>query len=516
MRKFLSILFVFTLILGIGSYSAFAGAPVDADGDGVKSNQDCNDNDATIYPDAPEIPCDGIDQDCDDVDLVDCNDAACSNDPSCQTGSCAPPPLNADHTGKNDLQGDFASAEEIVTLTCTQCHSNKARDVSASTHHAWDNKNLQVNNFCTIAMPNGHCIKCHPSFDKKLNDYSLPLSNDKIDCLICHAQDYSRDVVDGAAVGVKPDTMTWGEIARSVGEKVTKGMCLRCHAGAGGGNKQGDLGGSLATADANLDVHMGNCMECVDCHQWNKHQVAGAGTQHPSGTNRFSCSDCHSEADITANGLHSNGHYNWMACQTCHIPEFAKVDTTNTNWYYDVSGFTLQKLTNLKPVYKWWDGASTLNFDLLADTVDPAGTTILAGPNEAAKPANPSGQTAIKAYPFYEHPGANAIDATSNKIMPFYRNSSCGVIDAPNNRSWNESIWNCAIDLAATDWNNAYGAGTIEYSGNLGFANTVMYLNLNHEVTRANALTCTDCHQTAEGGSSNRNTTWRGWTDLGY
>ena len=59
----------------------------DNDGDGSKENVDCDDNDATVYPDAEEIPDDGIDQDCDgedlvpeDIDgdgynsLVDCND----------------------------------------------------------------------------------------------------------------------------------------------------------------------------------------------------------------------------------------------------------------------------------------------------------------------------------------------------------------------------------------------------------------------------------------------------------
>jgi hypothetical protein len=48
-------------------------AIVDADGDGFgASNGDCDDTDATIYDDAPEVADDGIDQDCDGNDTVSC------------------------------------------------------------------------------------------------------------------------------------------------------------------------------------------------------------------------------------------------------------------------------------------------------------------------------------------------------------------------------------------------------------------------------------------------------------
>jgi hypothetical protein len=46
-------------------------AYVDTDGDGFTENQgDCDDNDNSIYPGAPEICGDGIDQDCDGSDKI--------------------------------------------------------------------------------------------------------------------------------------------------------------------------------------------------------------------------------------------------------------------------------------------------------------------------------------------------------------------------------------------------------------------------------------------------------------
>jgi len=41
--------------------------PNDVDGDGYSSSEDCDDGDPAVHPGAPEVPCDGVDNNCDSV-----------------------------------------------------------------------------------------------------------------------------------------------------------------------------------------------------------------------------------------------------------------------------------------------------------------------------------------------------------------------------------------------------------------------------------------------------------------
>ena len=61
------------LVLLMGSTPVRAQCPMDADGDGHISaacgGDDCNDSNAAVYPGATEIPGDGVDENCDGLEL---------------------------------------------------------------------------------------------------------------------------------------------------------------------------------------------------------------------------------------------------------------------------------------------------------------------------------------------------------------------------------------------------------------------------------------------------------------
>jgi hypothetical protein len=402
-------------------------APVcpDQDGDGYTDSscggQDCNDSAPFTFPGAEEICGDSIDQDCNGTDLAcepppvcpdqdgdgytdsacggqDCNDSApftfpgaeeiCGDsiDQDCNGADLAcPPPSDTPHA-------DLTFAE--YPSNCLSCHYNEAIEMKNSTHYKWVGEtpdmanstgSIQgkltngVNSYCiNIKGDWPVCGSCHVGRGKQPDAPDAGLEN--IDCLVCHNEEYatSRSRLADGSMGVVTPT---DSMVRNIAAP-TRSSCLSCHAKAGGGDgvKRGDL--SLATAhnsDPEFDVHMntgGDDLSCQACHVFENHLVIGKGsdirpTDDVSRGSEISCTTCHTGKD--SNGHDSstiNRHVSRVACQTCHIPTYAKVATeTYRDWQVSHTGqpadgssgpghpYTLKE-ANLVPEYKFWNRMS--------------------------------------------------------------------------------------------------------------------------------------------------------------
>src|SRR5574340_466290 len=253
------------------------------------------------------------------------------------------------------------------TKTCLACHEEQAKHAFGSIHYQWKapapnlvnaggekiGKINSTNDFCTnpsfqwigiLANDQGKvigngCSKCHAGLGLKPSDTMSQAQLKNIDCLICHAPNYRREVVkkeDGTlawvpAARANPELMT--SIAQSVGKPANLNG-LACHVGSGGGLnfKRGDLETAHLAPARDFDVHMGSGMQCIQCHKFREHKVEGAGTQMsgmdcPSNEQRRFCENCHKSAPHRTAVL--TRHAASVACTTCPIPEFAKKDATD-------------------------------------------------------------------------------------------------------------------------------------------------------------------------------------------
>ena len=83
---------------------------------------------------------------------------------------------------------------------------------------------------------------------------------------------------------------------------------------------------------------------CTTCHMTDDHQISGSRYGH-AGDDWQGCEDCHT---TTPHKLDSLNSHSKVACQTCHIPEFARGGPpTKMTWDWSVAG---QKDSNGKPL----------------------------------------------------------------------------------------------------------------------------------------------------------------------
>jgi hypothetical protein len=111
--------------------------------------------------------------------------------------------------------------------------------------------------------------------------------------------------------------------------------------------KHGDLDSSLFDPTRAVDVHMaseGANLQCVDCHVTENYKMKGKVYSVSSmNRDRSTCESCHTETPHESNVI--NEHTVKVACQTCHIPVYVKVNPTKLSWDWSTAG----KLKDGKP-----------------------------------------------------------------------------------------------------------------------------------------------------------------------
>jgi hypothetical protein len=411
---------------------------------------------------------------------------------------------------------------------CATCHSAEADEVVASAHYKWEGPatymttgpatqgklRTAINSYCGNIIGNWGCSSCHVGIGKRPDDATLTAQQhrENVDCLICHQKDYKRkkDTVTGLMV---PDTVnmiiTMDQAVQTL-HKPTRSTCLTCHAKGGGGdnNKRGDMAVAHGTTtDRNFDVHMavsanGN-FACQKCHTVQLHKIAGRGsdlretdlnvaigcstaTCHPTKMN----STGHTTTDV-------NKHRNRVACQTCHIKNYAR-DAADTaanestemtrdwsvpEWHTANNRWepTMTRANNVKPEYNFWNGTSwgyslgeVATFDPLKNayqTVRPVGAI-----------TDPLG---TKLFPF-KYKTAYVPRATNlNVLIPvdtktyFSGAGNAGGVDA--------SILS-SLTLMGLSTSEPYGWVTDD---------TVQLITHEVPLSSGNVLTCTNCHVSA-------------------
>ncbi len=420
------------------------------------------------------------------------------------------------------------------TKTCLKCHTKQAKSFFHSQHYQWegsapaivnsDGKRLgkmnTINDFCTnpeaswIGLTKNSrgevlskgCSACHAGLGKMPVATESREQLENIDCLMCHASGYRRDLYPTEDGGWEWKPILWKnqEGMDSVSKRIslpTRTMCLRCHAGSGGGPnfKRGDIEYALADTTADFDVHMGTDgadMQCIDCHAGEDHRVRGrgadlSGTDMPSRPLSCDDADCHGTEPHGEEVL--NIHAKTVYCTTCHVPTFAKADATDMvrDWstpkYHEEADkysatITLEK--DVKPVYAWFDGTTWEQLPGVPVTTRPDGTVGM------MLPQGHRGEAGARIYPFKLHRGKLPVLDSNGYLVPIVVEEffADGDID--------KAVKNAADEM--------YGVENASYH----WVDTTRYMGIFHEVEPGTkALECLDCH--SQGGRLD-------WKALGY
>jgi len=457
-----------------------------------------------------------------------------------QAQACTPEPALSQHASLT-WTGDY--------MICQRCHAAEANEVLGSVHYqmkgsaaemvngqAQQGKIIQrdgsgniiagtsaMNAYCVNVLGNwGGCSGCHVG----LGAEPTATNSSNIDCLMCHQKNYKRIKINGL---FQPDTanmcIDMNTAVRTV-HKPKRDNCLQCHAVGGGGDnfKRGDMAlAHKSTTDTTFDRHMattGGNLVCQDCHTTTQHRIAGRGTDlRPlDSTTAVNCSTsaCH-PTKLNSSGHATTGvnkHVGRVACQSCHIPKYAKnasdtpaTEATETHRDWTVPEWntaknrwepTGTKANNLTPKYLHWDGTSW-GYNLK----DPAVFDSKTGAYQVSRPQGGINDADSKLYPFKYKTAKQAYAGSLNMLI---------AIDT--SKYWAMPVPPYAPTQADISATVAAGLMNMGYSATTPFSwvTTDEYQLITHEVPTAsnNVLACTQCHINSTA------TQMKLQTDLGY
>ena len=424
---------------------------------------------------------------------------------------------SVNHSVLPELDREFKTPQE-VTEACLSCHTETHKEVMASSHWNWERvayvegrgissagKKNVLNNFCLGTSSNEKsCSKCHIGFGMNNNQFDFNNSRN-VDCMVCH--DNSEEYMKGSSMAGYPDrTVNLEKVAQSVGSP-GKSNCGSCHFFSGGGNnvKHGDLEVAQLSCSREVDVHMGANgmdMECVACHTAKNHQMLGKlYSVSTDNTNRSTCEQCHTSTPHLSEVL--NRHQSKVSCQACHIPVYAKENSTKMSWKWSDAGklkdgepfeeqdslgnhnylslkgsFKWER--NVQPDYIWFNG--TADQYLLGDTIQsvPVPMNTLYGSHN---------DRLSKIIPVKIHVGDQIYDKVYKRLVqPKLYGENEG-----DSAFWKDFNWEKATEAGMK-------ASGLPVSGQYGFVETVMYWPVNHMVSpKEQAVGCAECH-TRENG----------------
>lgn len=435
------------------------------------------------------------------------------------------PPVHVDHSQFPILQQDFETGPD-VTEACLSCHEEAANDIMHTTHWTWEfvnettgqtlGKKTLINNFCISIQSNEpRCTSCHIGYGWKDKTFDFSVAKN-VDCLVCHdtTGTYKKFPTAAGHPAYEPKEFPPGsgkiwappvlsEVAQNVGA-TSRQTCGACHFYGGGGNevKHGDLDNSLLNPPYELDVHMspeGGNFTCTTCHTTEHHEIPGSRYSWDN-YDWQGCESCHTNAPHDLAIL--NSHTQKIACQTCHIPEFARggiptkmfwdwskagqmnaegkpySEELEDGWEYNTLKGEFRWEENVVPHYTWFNGQ--VLYTLAQDTVDPNGVVSINKPMGSIHDPN------ARITPFKLFTGVQPYDSISNTMVIPH------LFGKDDTAYWGNFDWAKSIQ-AGMEY-----AG-LPYSGEYGFIHTEMYWPTTHMVAPAkDALNCQDCH--AENG----------------